>query len=513
MKISRTKNALRNTAWGIVYRITTLIGPFAVRTLIIYKLGLEYSGLNSLFTSILTVLNLTNLGFSSALVFTMYKAVEEDDIDSLCAMLNFYKKVYKIVGVVILLLGLCLVPFLPHLINGSYPSDINLYVIYIIYLLATVFDYLLFAYNNAIFSAYQRNDVILKVSTVRYIVQYLLQSVVLLLFANYYIYIILLPLMVIPNNLAIYKMARKMFPNITCKGKLDDITKKNIFARVGTLFGHKLGSTVLVSVDSVIISAFLNLSILSIYGNYYYILTGVNGIVEIVTNGSLAGIGNKLITDSKEDNYQFFKNMTYGWISIIGFAAAFMLCLYQPFIGGVWLGKKYLLDNKLMILIVVYFYAWMFRIMQLTFRDAAGLWVKDWLKPYVGMVLNLVGSILMVKYTNSIVGVLLPTIIVMFFVYTPWEIWALFKFLYKRSSVEYVLLLIKYTLFVVMSCGISYVLCEFISPNYNFISFVLRFFICGVCYGLIWVLLTGRQEEYKYFLKKIRAYLKNRVKK
>lgn len=454
-KLSRAKNTMRNTLWGAIYRVATLIGRLPSRPLH-QGLGQEYNGLSTLFTSVLTVLNLANLGFNSSLVFTMYKAIAEDDKPALCAMLKFYRKVYRIVGLVILGMGLAVMPFLPWLVKNDCPPDMNLYVLFAIYLSESVLDYLMFAYNNATFTAFQRNDVTLKISTVRYVVQYTLQAAVLLIFSNYYAYIILLPLMVIPNNVAVYLAARKHYPDIVCQGELDPVTKKDIYKRVGTLFGHKLGNTFLVSIDSIIISSFLGLTALSLYSNYYYILTAVNGLVEIVTNGSLSGIGNKLLTDSREDNYRFFKTMTYGWVALVGGAAACMLCFYQPFIAAVWLGPEYLLDERLMMLIVLYFFSWMFRIMQLTYRDAAGLWTEDWLKPYVGMAVNLVGSIWMVKATGSIAGVLVPTILVFFFIYTPWEAWVVVKYQFYRSWNEYMGKLLGYVLLAFAACAACY---------------------------------------------------------
>lgn len=507
MKLNRTQNTVRNTLWGVIYRLVTLIGPFVIKTIIIKKLGLEYSGLNSLFTSILTVLNLANLGFSSSLVYTMYKAIVEEDNDALCAMLNFYRRVYRIVGLVILGLGLILMPFLPHLVTGYCPPDVNLYVLFAIYLAETCMDYLMFAYNIAIFTAYQRGDVQLKISTVRYLVQYLLQALVLIIFRNYYAYVIILPLMVLPNNIANYVAARKMYPDITCRGKLDEGTKKDIYKRVGTLFGHKVGSTVLVSVDSIIISAFLGLTELSLYSNYYYILTAVNGLVEIVTNGSLSGIGNKLITDSEEENYKLFRTMTYGWVALVGGAAACMLCFYQPFISAVWLGSEYLLKDGLVVLIVIYFFTWMFRIMQLTYRDAAGLWTKDWLKPYVGMVINIVGSIVMVKLTGSIAGVLVPTIFVFIFVYTPWEAWAVLKFQFHRGMRDYLIQLAGYSLLAALGCAVCYGLCMLLVPQNTIFSLVVRVVIVGIAYPGLWLLFTRRSEEFSSLLGMIRRVL------
>ncbi len=496
MRIARTKNTIRNALWGAIYRVTTIIGPFAVKTLIVKQLGLEYSGLSSLFTSILTVLNLTNLGFSSSIVFTMYKAIAEDDIDSQCAMLRFYRHVYKIVGFVILGLGIALMPFLPYLVKGDIPAGINLYSLFAIYLAETSLDYLMFAYVTAIFAAYQRNDVTLKISTVRYIIQYSLQAAALLVFPNYYLYIIILPLMVIPNNIANYMAAVKAYPQLVCRGNLDEQTKKDIYKHVVTLFGHKVGSTVLVSIDSIIISAYLGLTEMGKYGNYYYILIAVNALVEIVTNGASSGIGNKLVMDSKEDNYALFKTLSYGWMFLIGAAAACMMCLYQPFIGGIWYNESYLMDIRLVALLVVYFYSWMFRIMQLTYRDAAGLWTKDWLKPYIAMIVNVTGSLMMVKTTHSVAGVLIPTIFCFLFIYFPWEAWAVFKYLFYGGLKHYYGKCMFYTLLTCATCSISFLVCQLLSPMNSVASFFIRLPIPVLVHCIIWWCFTCRSREY-----------------
>ena len=511
MKLARTKNTIRNTAWGAIYRITTIIGPFAVKTLIVRQLGLEYSGLSSLFTSILTVLNLTNMGFSSSIVFTMYKAIVNDDIDTQCAMINFYRRVYRIVGLVILALGLALMPFLPHFVKGDCPSDINLYILFAIYLAETSMDYLMFAYVTAIFTAYQRNDITLKISTIRYIIQYSLQAIALLVVPNYYVYIIILPLMVIPNNIANYIASRREYPQLTCRGTLDKAIKKDIYLRVSTLFGHKVGSTVLVSVDSIIISAFLGLRMMGIYGNYYYILTAVNALVEIITNGALSGIGNKLITDTREENYKLFKTLSYGWMFLIGMAAACMLCLYQPFIAGIWYDSDYLLDTGIVVLIVIYFYSWMFRIMQLTYRDAAGLWTEDWLKPYVAMITNIVGSVWMVKVTGSVAGVLVPTIFVFFCIYFPWEAFVLFKKLFDEKLSSYIFASVKYTIISAGSCALSLFVCMQIAPANTAISFIIRLPIVVLIHCVLWGIITYRSDEFRSLSKRVIVITKKRL--
>ena len=513
MKLARTKNAFRNTLWGAIYRLVALIGPFAIKTIIIKRLGMEYSGLNTLFNSILTVLNLANLGFSGSLVYTMYEAVAREDNEAICAMLNFFRTVYRIIGLVILGMGLCVMPFLPKLVGEGVPVGANLYVMFGLYLAATVMDYVLYGYVNAIFSAYQREDTRLKIMTIRYIVQYALQIFILAVFADYYLYLITLPLMVIPNSLANYYAAKKQYPQIRCVGTPSKEIRKSVYHRVKTLFAHKVGNTMLVNVDSIIISSFLGLSVQSLYSNYYYILTAVNGVVEIITNGCLAGIGNKLIVDTEEENHRMFLNLSYGWVALIGFCTACMLCLYQPFIGGVWIGEEGLLGRDIVVLLTMLFYTWMFRLMQLTYRDAAGLWTKDWLKPLVAMVIKLASSVVLVRMTNSIAGALIPTIVIMLLIYFPWEARVLYKDVFHRGMGVYVKKMAFYTVLTVVGCLACNGLSQWLAPGNSFWTFAGRLVIVGVTFPTVWIAATFRTREFTAMLAIAGRFVKKRTSK
>ena len=213
MKIERTRNTVRNSAWGILSKIITTFFPVIVRTLIVQYIGAAYLGLGSLFSSILTVLSLAELGVSSAIVFSMYKPIAEDDTNTICALMALYKKLYSVIGTVIGIVGLLLMPFLPYLIKGEYPSDINLYLLYLIYLGNTVIGYFLFAYKNCLLTAHQRTDISTKISIGTSIIQYAVSIMVIILFKNYYVYVFLAPLASIANNLLTAYYVDKIFPN------------------------------------------------------------------------------------------------------------------------------------------------------------------------------------------------------------------------------------------------------------------------------------------------------------
>ena len=189
MKINRSQNAVRNIAFGVLVKIYNLFVPFIIRTVMIYTLGMQYLGLNSLFVSVLSVLNLAELGVGSAMVFSMYKPIAEDDKGTICALMRLYKIYYRIIGLIILVIGLLLTPFIPKLISGTLPEGMDVYILYLMNLAATVITYWLFAYKNCLLSAHQRSDITHKINMIVLTVQYGIQIIVLVLVKNYYIYI------------------------------------------------------------------------------------------------------------------------------------------------------------------------------------------------------------------------------------------------------------------------------------------------------------------------------------
>src|SRR5574344_1004694 len=264
MQINRTKNATRNIIFGTILKIYQILLPFVIRTVIIYVLGIEYVGLNSLFIAVLQVLNLAELGVGSAMVFSMYKLLVEDDDDTISALMQLYKFYYRIIGAVILIVGLVLLPFIPKLISGDIPKDINIYLLYLLNLFATVLTYWLCAYKSSILQAFQRNDLISKVTIITDTIKYILQIGLLFIFSNYYYYVIVIIATQIGTNIFTAYIADRYYPQYKPKGQLPKEKILMINRRIKDLFTSKLGGIVVNSADSVVISAFLGLKVLAI---------------------------------------------------------------------------------------------------------------------------------------------------------------------------------------------------------------------------------------------------------
>lgn len=493
--IERTKNATRNILWGIIEKIVTILMPFICRTVFIKVLGADYLGLNSLFSSILQVLSISELGIGTAIVFSMYKPIAEDDENTLCALLNVYKKVYQIIGTVILAVGIAILPVLPKLINGTYPSEVNIYLLYLIYLFNTVIGYYLFAYKQALFSAYQRNDLLSKRTTVVNFISNAIQIVLLILVHNYYVYLLVLPAATIATNLANAYLANKMYPKIQCKGQISAEMKASIKKRIVGLLSFKIYNVIFTSVDTIVISSFLGLTPLAIYNNYYYIQTSIIGFLTILTSSITAGIGNKMITNSIEDNYQDFKNFTFanGWVS--SWCSVCLLCLYQHFIRE-WIGESYLFPFFTVYLIVNYFFLPRLTTMTYTYREAAGLWWEDRFRPLVATAVNLIMNIILVQIIGMN-GVILSTLICTIFINVPWGSYILFKNYFKKTLKEYFGQLFYYLLITNLSGFVTLWFCNLL-PAMGWGSLFVKILICCIVPNAIFFVFYKNMKEFRY---------------
>ena len=282
--MTRSQNVKKNLIFNVVKYVATLLLQFILRTVLIYYMGAEYLGLNGLFSNIFGFLNLAELGIGSAIVFSMYKPIAENDIEKIKALQNLYKKFYLIISLVVGIIGLILTPFIPFFMNGGVEANINIYILYIMYLCYTLVGYWS-AHKRSLLFAYQRNDVENKIKTICMFFMTILQIVVLVLFRNYYVYFSISILFAVIECSTIHISANKLFPRINGKSiPLDDKTKKEIKKNITALSMHKIGSAVVFSTDNILISTFFGLTALGVYSNYSLIITTITTFFILIIN-------------------------------------------------------------------------------------------------------------------------------------------------------------------------------------------------------------------------------------
>lgn len=496
-RYNRTQNAVRNIFFGVINRMITQLLPFCIRTVIINELGEHYLGVSGLFTSVLQVLNLSELGFGSAMVYSMYRPIAEEDTDRICALLNLYKKVYRVIGIAVFAFGFILLPFIPKLVKTGYPEEINLYIIYVIYLCNTAVSYLLYAYKGSLLSAHQRNDIENIISSIMCAFQYGIQIVILVVYQNYYLYIIVMPVVTIITNFVRSEIVDRKYPQYICRGTLERNVLLDITRRVSALFGHQLAYTLINSADNIVISAFLGLSMVAAYNNYYLVLSAVISFISIIISSVTAGIGNSMVVETIDKNKRDLKKFSLFMHWLVGWCSICLFCLYQPFIR-LWMGEKMLLSAETVFFLVFYFYISEIRRIINTFKNAAGMWWVDKFKPYVVVFADIVLDIVLVQIIG-VNGVIIASIVSVLFIYIPWETNVFFKYYFKESAVPYYLEMLKKCLLFAFIGFCTFMICNLVQ-NVGIYGLLLRAGICIIVPNTVLITIYYRTPEFKGLL-------------
>lgn len=494
MQESRVGNAGRNVLFGMLLRGYQILMPFLMRTVIMYYMGEEYLGLNSLFGSVLFVLNLAELGVGSAMVYSMYQPIVDGNKQEICALLKLYRRYYRIIGLLIAVVGTILTPFIPFLINSGVPDGISVYVVYLLNLFCTVMSYWLFAYKNSLLTAHQRADIASKVMLVTNTAQYIIQFLVVIKFKDYYSYLIVSIVTQVFTNIITAYCAKKMYPEYNPEGELPVTRVKEINGKIKDLFTMKLGVVMVSSVDSITVSAFLGLSVLGIYGNYTQILTAAFNVVKVLFDSCTAGIGNSILTETSEKNFRDLNKLTFIVMWLTGFCCVCLLCLFQPFMLIWTKSEDKLLGYGSVICFVIYFF--LDRVMQLliTYKDAAGIWHEDRFRPLVTAIVNVIMNIILIL-VMGLNGVIISTIISILFVGMPWILHNLFTVLFKRSMKEYVWKLFFYTVVIIFVCVVCAFICSLI-PDIGISTLLLKAVVCGIIANALFALIYFKTPEF-----------------
>ena len=484
--MTRSQNVKKNLIFNVVKYVATLLLQFILRTVLIYYMGAEYLGLNGLFSNIFGFLNLAELGIGSAIVFSMYKPIAENDIEKIKALQNLYKKFYLIISLVVGIIGLILTPFIPFFMNGGVEANINIYILYIMYLCYTLVGYWS-AHKRSLLFAYQRNDVENKIKTICMLFMTILQIVVLVLFRNYYVYFSISILFAVIECSTIHISANKLFPRINGKSiPLDDKTKKEIKKNITALSMHKIGSAVVFSTDNILISTFFGLTVLGVYSNYSLIITTIITFFSLIANAIQASVGDLIATTDVEYVYERYKKVRFIFAYLSALTTICLATLFQPFILK-WTGDSaYLLAISSVMLSCGSYYINRMRTPVWIFKDSAGLfWQGRW-SPIVESIVNLGVSIscaFLCGINGIFIGTIVSTLVAPFWV----EPCVLYKHYFKKSPKKYFLKCLMDFLIMVICGVVCYFVCSLI-PSSDWLLLAIKFVVCFVLANALLIL-------------------------
>jgi len=506
----RTKNSIKNTMAAILTNIFTIIIGFISQAIFIKILGTEFLGINGLFTNIISMLGIVELGIGSAITYNLYKPIEDDDKETIKSLMIFYKRAYHIIALIVLIFGLLLLPFL-NLFIKEVSININIHIIFILFIIDIVCSYLL-SYKRSILYANQKNYII-NIIHILYLLTLNISQLILLYYTkNYYLYLIIKIVFRILENIIISSIANKIYPYLK-EGTTYPLSKdirKDIIKKVKALFFHKIGAFVVLGTDNIIISKYLGLVTVGLYSNYYMIINSVNSLFSQIITALTPSIGSMLVTDSKEKCFSIFKKVRFlnFWISC--FSGIAILVIMQPFIK-IWIGKEYLLPNIVLYILVLNFYQKMMRSSYSTFKEAAGIYYEDRYVPLIESLLNITFSIIFV-YLFGLAGVFIGTIV------SGLVLWCysypkyVYKKLFNRNYLDYAKETVSYIILFIITATLTYLLSSLININSIFIQVCLNLLISIIIPNFILLLIFHKTDNFKYYLQLSKKILKNNKK-
>ena len=495
--MGRVQSAVKNIAFGQMGNFITQILNFVLRTVFIDHLGDTLNGVNALYTGILSVLSMAELGIGTALNYSLYKPVADKDYEKIKSYMRFYKKAYRIIGIVIAAVGLSISPLLPWLVKqpqGVSVRDLTLY--YYIFLFNTASSYFV-AYKYSLVNAEQKNYIQTNILTVTKMITVSLQIMVVLITGNYYIYLLTAAGVELLQKIFVTVYLNRRYPYLKDR-KADRLSKEEtgeIVAKTKALVFHKVGDVARLQTDSMIISGFINVTVTGFVDNYNMVLNSIANVVNIFFNSVLSSFGNLIATESRERQYQLFKVYRFAACWIYGFTAVGFSVLLTPFIV-LWKGEARTLAYAVVICILIDFYFKGERIVLSNFKTAAGVFEQDKYLALIQGAVNLLISVVLVQriglvgvYVGTIVSGLIANITKPFIIY---------RVILDRPVGGYFVDLLKYLAAVgglfMLFMGIK----GLIMPQITILSFAVMFIVISIVFNGIFLLLFGKTEEFGY---------------
>lgn len=517
-KKGRIEKSFLNVLTGTFGQLLSFILSFAIRTVFIQTLGEIYLGLNGLYTNILSVLNLTELGLGTAIVIELYRTVATNDEEKSKQYLQFYRKAYYFIGMCILIVGLLLTPFLNNFINDTDSLGlINYRLVFLLYLFNTVFSYFFFAYREAILSANQQEYKARIITYIFKVLEMILQIITLVLFRNIYIYLIIPLVLGCISTVVKGILIGKWFPFILEKpeGKLskDELkeTGKNIFS----VALYKVSGTVMNSTDNIILSSFISIVLTGLYSNYLTLTSAVSTILSKLFSAFTASLGNLNVDagNDVEKKYFIFKTLSFMNFWAYGFCGVCFLVLFDPFIS-VWIGKRFIMNFLTECVIVVSFLIIGLQETVGTHRAAYGLFYKGRYRPVFSVILNIIFSILLINTfpkAYGVVAVLLGTILSNILVSWWFDAYLVYKYAFNKKPWEFYWTFWGRFIFI-MTIGLALRRISECFLIYGWGLVICDLMFITLVYNILFFMMFHKKQEFVYLQKSIIRLL-HRVKK
>ena len=499
----RKESSIKNIIYAYIGQFIGIIVNFIARIVFIRVLNAEYLGINGLFTNILSVLALAELGVGAAMAFNLYEPLAVNDTKKIKALMSIYKKAYNIIGIFIFVVGIAITPFIYSFMN-EVPDIKYLKFYYILFVINTSVSYF-FTYKRTLLVSAQKRYIATFYRYLFYALVNIGQIVILLTTKNYALYLICQIVCTILENICVSKKTEELYPYIKEKNdeRLDKRTMKKIFRDIKAMFLNRLGVTVVKFTDTIIISRFLGVIEVGLYSNYQMITSSLTTIITQIFTSITASVGNFVVTETKEKTEKLFYRIFFMDFWIYTVVSVCLVTVMNPFIKF-WVGEEYLLSNEIVIALVINFYLSGMKLTITTLKDALGIYWRDRYRPVATAILNLVVSIILVKYIG-ILGVILGTIISTLAVDLIVEPYILYKYTFNKKVTDYYKRYFMYMIIFVLLGVLMQLLCMNINIQNSLMDTLLKGVVTFTIVNGLLVIMFNKNDNYIYMKQTAKA--------
>lgn len=492
MEASRTKRVTQNITYNVVSQILSLLLSFISRSVFIYYLGVEYLGINGLFSDVLNLLSLADLGFTTAMTFSFYKPLAEKDYKKMAGLSSFYRKIYLVIAIAVTVIGLALIPFLGYIVNVE--NEIPHLTIYYLLSLAGVVVSYVCVYKTAVITADQKGYIVTKITMITSVVKTILQIIILVLYRNYIAYLVIGVVVNLLNNLIASIVAEKHYPFIRDNYELSKEEKKSIWNNISSMFIYKASSVMLNATDNILISIIVSTAMVGYYSNYLMLQTKVTMFYSLIFTSMTASIGNLIVREKAEKKYEIFNCQQIVSFIICGIVIPCYVLLVNDFIN-IWLGEEFVLSIGLTFIIGLNMYLGCVLQPLWSYREATGLYRKTkWAMLSCG-ILNIVLSVIL-GLVMGISGILLASALSRLMTYIWYEPKLLFKEYFNLKPWGYYLDIIKNVGFIFALIFIFELLFRNVAID-NILMWLIKAIIIGIVSTITMYLIYRNTQGYK----------------